>query len=231
MKNIYEDGSYLKNNPSWGEEGSSWKAGQIKKIIKKNRISASSICEVGCGVGEILNQLSSQLNGDIKYYGYEISPQAFALCSKKEKDNLHFFLEDLLKQNDKYFDIVMVIDVLEHVDDYIGFLKKIKSKGKYKIFHIPLDVTVSAILRPARLIKSRQIVGHLHYFTKETALATLKYTGYEVIDFFYTRCSIELPMLGWKTKLLIIPRKFMFSLNNDLAARVLGGFSLLVLAK
>jgi hypothetical protein len=77
----------------------------------------------------------------------------------------------------------------------------------------------------------RKSVGHIHYFTKETALATLTDTGYSILDYFYTGSYLELPNRGWKTNLLNIPRKFVFSFNKDLAARLLGGYSLLVLAQ
>ena len=125
----------------------------------------------------------------------------------------------------------MAIDVFEHVEDYFSFLRKLKTKAKYKIFHIPLDLSVSTVLRSSPIIKSRQVVGHIHYFTKETALETLKDTGYEIIDYFYTSGSLELPNLGQKTNLLKIPRKLAFLVNKDLAVRLLGGYSLMVLTK
>lgn len=231
MMNIYKDGTYLKNNPTWDSEHSPWKAVQIKKIIDRNQIALSTICEVGCGAGEILNQLSDRLGQGKKYFGYEISPQAFELCGKKIKNNLFFFPDDLLVQDDKCFDLVMAIDVMEHVDDYIGFLRKLKTKGKYKILHIPLDLSVQTVLRSTPISYARRKAGHIHYFTKETALATLEYAGYEIIDFFYTASRVDLPGGDWKTKLLKIPRALLFSVNSDFAVRVLGGFSLLVLAK
>jgi len=77
----------------------------------------------------------------------------------------------------------------------------------------------------------RHSVGHIHYFTKETALATLQDTGYKVVDYFYTRGALELSDRGWKADLLKLPRKLSFSLHQDWAARILGGFSLMVLAK
>ncbi len=144
---------------------------------------------------------------------------------------MNFHLADLLNEKDKYFDIVMAIDVIEHVDDYLGFLKKMKSKGFYKIIHIPLDISVQRVLRATPIIKARESVGHIHYFTKETALATLKDSGYEIIDYFYTGGAINLPNRGWKANLLKIPRQLMFSLNSDLTVRILGGYSLMVLAK
>ena len=134
-------------------------------------------------------------------------------------------------ENNVHFDIVMAIDIFEHVEDYFGFLRKLKTKGDYTIFHIPLDLSVQTVMRSSPIIKGRKSVGHIHYFTKETALETLKDTGYEIIDYFYTAGSVELPNRKWKTKLLNIPRKLFFSLNKDLAVRVLGGYSILVLAK
>ncbi len=231
MTEIYKDGTYLENHPLWHAGDSPWKARQIRKIIERNSLNPKKICEIGCGAGEILNQLSVQYGNNIKFYGYEISPQAFELCNKKSKANLTFELSDLLKDDGSYFDIVMAIDVFEHVEDYFGFLRKLREKAEYKIFHIPLDLSVQTVLRSSPIIKGRKFVGHIHYFTKETALETLKDTGYEIIDYFYTGGSLELPNRGWKADLLKIPRKLAFSLDEDLAVRLLGGYSLMVLAK
>ena len=91
--------------------------------------------------------------------------------------------------------------------------------------------SVSSVLRSTPIISARKLVGHIHYFTKETALATLKDTGYDVIDYFYTSGAVELKNKSMKTNCLKIPRKLLYLLNKDLAVRLLGGFSLLVLAK
>lgn len=231
MTQIYNDGTYLKNHPTWHEQDSPWKAMQVKKIIEKNFLNPNKICEIGCGAGEILNQLSKYYVDKKEFIGYEISPQAFELCSKKSKHNLTFKLSNLLDDNPVYFDIVMAIDVFEHIEDYFSFLRKLKTKAEYKIFHIPLDLSVQSVLRSSPILKHRKTYGHIHYFTKETALETLKDTGYEIVDYFYTKSSLELPNIGWKANLLKIPRKLLFLVNNDLAVRVLGGYSLLVLAR
>ena len=230
MSEIYTTGEYLKNNPSWHEEDSPWKVKQINKILAKNSIKFTSLCEVGCGAGEILNQLSKH-GDDKKYYGYDISPQAFDICSKKEKLNLSFFLKDIFEDDDAYFDIIMAIDVFEHVEDYIGFLRKLKHKANLKVFHIPLDLSVQSVLRASPILNVRENVGHIHYFTKDTALATLKDAGYEVIDHFFTAGSVELPNRPLKAKIMQLPRKLSYCLNKELAVRILGGYSLLVLAK
>lgn len=231
MVQMYDDGTYHENNPTWHEEDSPWKAKQIIKIIEKNRLNPQKICEVGCGAGEILNQLSIYFGTDKEFFGYEVSPQAYQLCLAKAKPNLTFQLSNLLSEDTEFFDIVLAIDVFEHIEDYFTFLRKLKNKAQYKIFHIPLDLSVQSVLRCSPILKLRRSVGHIHYFTKETALETLNDTGYKVIDYFYTGNTIDLPNRGWKASLMKIPRKLAFSINNDLAVRVLGGYSLLVLAE
>lgn len=136
-----------------------------------------------------------------------------------------------MRDNTDHFDIVMAIDVFEHIEDYFGFLRGLRAKAEFKIFHIPLDLSVQTVLRASPIIKRRKAVGHIHYFTKETAFATLKDTGHEIVDYFYTRGSLELPDRGWRANLLKYPRKIAFTVNEDLTVRILGGYSLLVLAK
>lgn len=230
-KSIYEDETYLRNNPTWHAGDSAWKAAQIGRMLRKNGVNPLSVCEIGCGAGEILNCLADDYDTNVQFSGYEISPQAFAICKKKERLNLHFFLEDLLAATVPSFDLVAAMDVFEHVEDYFDFLRRFRTKGTYKVFHIPLDLSVQTVLRNTPILKNRLSVGHLHYFTKDTALATLQDTGYEVLDFFYTSGSLELQNRGFKANLLKLPRKLLFSIHQDLTVRVLGGFSLLVLTK
>ena len=228
---IYTTGEYLGNNPTWHVEDSAWKAKQILKIIERNNLQPESVCEVGCGSGEILNQLYLKMPETVDFTGYEISPQAFELCKTRNKQRLNFNLGDLVRQENVYFDGLLCIDVFEHIEDYLTFLKDLQKKAKYKIFHIPLDLSVSSVLRSSPILRARQSVGHLHYFSKETALATLKDSGYEICDYFYTAGSIDLPKKSFKTLLANFPRKVLYGLNQDIAVRLLGGYSLLVLTK
>lgn len=230
MNIIYEDGTYLANNPSWHEQDSPWKAKKIDILLKKNSIFPSTVCEVGCGAGGILSWLSQHCGDKTIFSGYEMSPHAFEICKKKARHNLNYFHGNLFEDTRAGFDVVMAIDVFEHVEDYLGFLRSLRGKGTYKVFHIPLDLSVQTVLRSDPIIKKRSSVGHIHYFTKETALAALEDTGYEIMDHFYTNYS-ELPNLGWKARVMKLPRKLLFSIDKDLTVRVLGGFSLMVLAK
>lgn len=127
-------------------------------------------------------------------------------------------------------DLVLAIDVCEHVEDYFSFLRNLNRMGKYKIFHVPLDLSVQAIFRTSPLLYWRENIGHIHYFSKDTIIATLKDTGYEIIDFFYTD-EIDLKTPTIISSLYKYPLKMMHKLNKDLTVRIFGGSSLMILTR
>lgn len=227
---IYTDGTYLRNNPGWHTGDSPWKARHVSAILERNGLMPRTVCEVGCGAGEILRNLGALLPDETRFVGYDISPDAYRLCSQRADSRFRFRLGDLLEE-DVRFDLVMAIDVFEHVEDYFSFLRKLRGKARYKVFHIPLDLSAFALLRGRPLEHLWHSVGHIHQFTKDTALAALADTGYKVLDWSYTSGRTELPNLGWKTRLLKWPRKAFHAVAPDAAARILGGYSLLVLAE
>ena len=229
--NIYESGVYLAKHPDWHAKDSPFKSKNIIKMIKRNNLSPNTICEVGCGAGEILSNLYKRLPEDIIFTGYEISPQAYKICANKKKDRLNFYLSDFLKEEKYNYDLLLLIDVFEHIEDYMGFLRSLRTKAKNLMFHIPLDMDVLAVARDHPILHYRKSVGHLHYFTKNTALMTLNDCGYKIVDFFYTAAGFELSGGTLKHRLFKIPRKVLFKINQDLAARFLGGFSLMVLTE
>jgi cyclopropane fatty-acyl-phospholipid synthase-like methyltransferase len=230
MKGMYEGDLYAEKNPTWHEEDSPWKAGHVERMIRKNGVPRGTICEVGCGTGDILLNLEKAFP-EAKLFGFEISPQAFARASQKEAHHTEFHLKDLLEEDGAHFDVVLAIDVIEHVEDYISFIKKLKDFGTFKLFHIPLDVSVQSVFRAWPITELRRNVGHLHYFFKQTALATLEDCGYSIIDHCYTASRLELPNQALSSRMVRLPRRIMFALNQDFAVRLLGGYSLLVLAK
>ena len=230
-KELYTGGGYLLNNPDWHEEDSLWKAGYIFKMIEANNLSPKSVVEVGCGAGGVISELQKKIGEGCDFFGYDISAKAIELAKPKANDHLSFKHMDVCEEKALECDLALLIDVFEHVEDCFGFLRAIADISLYKIFHIPLDLSAQTVVRAGRLVAQRESVGHIHYFTKDTALSLLKDTGYEVLDFFYTPFAAELPAKSVKSFLARLPRKILFSLSKDFAVRLLGGYSLMVLAR
>ena len=230
LEELYTSGEYLQRNPTWHIEESSWKVRHIVPMMKRHGLEPNTICEVGCGVGEVLRLLQENMSDACTFWGYDISPQALAIAKERANERLHFKLADIRKEQDAFFDLILVLDVIEHLEDYFSFLRDIKPKSRYKLFHIPLEVSVQGVLRGKIFMRNRDLHGHLHYFTKETALRTVEDVGYEVLDYSYSP-EYELHTTLLQTNLMKLPRRFFSALHKDWAVRILGGSRLLILAK
>jgi SAM-dependent methyltransferase len=225
VKSIYENGTYLTNNPTWHSEDSAWKAANIIEMMNKHHLSFHSFAEVGCGAGGIISRISERHRNAI-FHGYDISPQAIALAKNFESENLKFFCTDIFECNAAY-DVTAIIDVIEHVEDYITFLKRLRDISKTFLFVIPLDINVSRVLRN---IMKDDSGGHLHFFMKDTAISILKHAGYEIVDWCYTPGGLERAK-KLRHKITWLPRKILYSIHKDFCVRLLDGFPLLVLAR
>jgi SAM-dependent methyltransferase len=226
----YKDGSYLAKNPTWHVEESPFKVKYISHLVRRNSLDVHSVCEAGCGVGEVLRLLQMEMPADTEFTGFDISPQAHKLSEARANARLHFKLADVAREADLSFDLLLILDVVEHLEDYFSFLRAVRTIARYKIFHFPLDLSVQAVARREGLLKRRNDHDHIHYFSKETALATLQDTGYKPLDYFYAPRSNEIgPNLI--QKLFRVPRAFLFAFHRDFAVRLLGGYSLMILSE
>jgi cyclopropane fatty-acyl-phospholipid synthase-like methyltransferase len=228
---MYDDGRYLERNPEWHSGASAWKAAQIVKILDGAGIRFDSVVEVGCGAGAIIAELARYWPKR-RLMGYDISADAAQFWARHAQSGVTYRNADFLATEEKA-DLVLAIDVFEHVEDYMGFLRRLSKRGEAFVFHIPLDLHVSALMRD-RQISTREQVGHLHYFSRATALATLKDCGYAIERERFTPLSLETEEggRGLSTTLANAARRTLSRLaSTELSAKLLGGYSLLVLAR
>ncbi len=225
---MYQDGRYIKNNPDYHASHAAWKAGLIANMMAEGNLAPRSVCEVGCGAGHVLRTLSEKMSTDIEFVGYDISPHAIELCVNEK--NLRFVHGDFLESNEPEFDVLLAIDVLEHVEDCRGFSRKLQARARYKIFHIPLELSAQTVLRGTPLMHAWHVVGHIHKFTKDTALATLTDTGHTIKAWQYTDLSQQTGE-GLRSIVARIPQTLCGWISPDLSARAFGGVSLLVLTE
>lgn len=229
---IYTDGSYAANNPTWHEEDAPFKARYIAGILERNRISFQRVAEIGTGSGAVLLNLRQLTKrDDVTWYGYDIAAEPLAKAAATAPAHVEFHDKNLLDL-DAHFDVLVIADVIEHIRDYMTFADECRQKASYKVYHIPLDLHVMSVVRDS-LDEARNTVGHLHYFSQKTALATLRDTGHEIIDTQLTPGALELSRIhpSFRRSLANIPRRFVAGFSPSLATRLFGGWSLLVLAK
>lgn len=226
----YESGDYLSNNPTWDVEDSEWKAGQVLKIFERNSISPRSIVEVGCGAGGILAALHDVLP-DVSFVGCDIAPDASRFWAKYADMNIKFSVGDFIQQENAKFDVLLLLDVIEHLPNPFKFLTDLHGRSVFYVFHIPLDLSAMSVLREQPLLFVRQKVGHIHYFTKGLALSLIEESGFQVLDWFYTDASFTAPKASLKAKIAKMPRRMANMFSRDWGVRLFGGDTLVVLAR
>jgi len=226
----YTTDDYLTHNPSWDMEDSPWKAAAVAGFLRDEGLTPRTVCEIGCGAGGVLAELSKTLPGT-EFCGYEIAPAAARFWEKTKSSNVKFVLDDFFKVNKAHYDLILLLDVIEHIGDPFTFLNGLHGAAGHYLFHIPLDLSALSVAREVPLLNVRHKVGHINYFTKNLALELLKESGFEITGWRYSGAAFNSPQSTWKTKLAALPRLIAYSLNKDWGVRLLGGETLLVLAR
>lgn len=227
---IYKSGQYLKNNTTWHIEDSAWKAELVFKMLKRAELKPTDVVEVGCGAGSVLAELRHKIPL-ANLVGYDIANDVTKFWSAYKGLNITFIAGDFLKENTKHFDVLLMLDVLEHLECPFSFLRAIRDQADYFILHIPLDLSAFSVLLESPLIYSRHKVGHIHYFTKSLAISLLEESGFEIIESIYTGAAFSLLHMTWRKRLVMLPRYLAYMLNRDIGVRLFGGETLILLAK
>ena len=240
MSNIdrYLSGDYIKKNHSYHIEDSDFKWKNFHNILKKSKFDldkVNSISDIGCGSGQILKYANSSniFNNKCIFDGYDINPDAIK-AAKKNPSKISFFNEDFINLKEVKRDLIIAADVLEHVQDKYNFLTKLKNKGNFFLFNIPLEISLFSMIREKNIFKhSFENVGHLHFYTKRTALLTLENIGFEILNSNLVNNRFEELKKNKKIKSLFIniPQYVVEKFSQNLACSIFGGYSLVVLAK
>jgi SAM-dependent methyltransferase len=226
----YRGGEYLEYTGDWHEEDAAWKADHVLSTIAAAGLTARKIADVGCGTGGVLARLQARLPAGTDLDGFEMAEPAFECARRRGNAALRFHNRPTEPGRDGGFDLALALDVFEHVPDYLGFLSTLKPIARAFIFHIPLDLSARTVL-DGTLMHKRRTVGHLHYFTADTARATLEDAGYRIRSSRFTHAIMQPPPVGWKRQLRRKPDEWLFRLNPRLCSATLGGCSLIVLAE
>ena len=96
-----------------------------------------SILEIACGVGQFANMLFD--NGFTNYIGFDFSAKGIERAkATNPKYADRFFVSDAFKTDllNKDYDLVICFEALEHIQDDLGLIKRIK-KGTKVLMSVP----------------------------------------------------------------------------------------------
>ncbi len=229
---FYTKGQYFKNNPTWDTADTEWKFGRLNhKVESCLENGGESVLEVGCGSGKLLSSLAKKLPNH-RFQGWDISPDAKHFWEEYRQENLELNVGDILERDTGFKrEVILLVDVLEHVADPLSFLERLKPRASHVVVHLPLDMNVVNVLFDKRLVSLRDSIGHIHYFTKATAEKMMSEAGYEIISSEYSNAWKDSPNLRLLGKIGKVIRSFVYLLSPTLNAKLLGGETLILVAK
>jgi len=146
-----------------------FKLPNIMKVMPKYE----SILDVGSNTGFVLSNFKGKRVGiDTALHLVDVAKTVYP-----DIDFRNCKIEDV---NEK-FDVVLLSDILEHVEDDVGMLKKAGELGKFVIVNIPLEKSIRTMFRK---YGKNDIAGHLRAYSLNDAKQLIKKAGLKIDDGF-----------------------------------------------
>jgi len=127
----------------------------ILNLLRK--IKFKSVLDVSCGGGHLLNEIQKKFS-NVDLYGTEFIDFAVDM-NKNRYRNIEFYKLDISSTSlDNNYDLVLLIDVLEHIENDDKALNNlIKMTRKYLLISVPLGPLFE---------KEKKLLGHVHGYKK-----------------------------------------------------------------
>jgi len=216
---------------------------KVVSILEKflDNKKSLKILDYGCGVGTIAFYLA---NKGIKVIGIDISDKAIEIAKKSAKalkleDKTRFYtLKGGVRSiRNKKFDLVIALEVLEHVEkdsELLEFLANCLKRRGFLIISVPSS---NAPLNKLGLTKEfDKRVGHLRRYTAIDLVKKVKRNKLKVIQLIKTEGIIRnflfvIPILGNLVRFIRGPLSDFVTFVDDLTVPLFGESDIFVIAQ
>jgi SAM-dependent methyltransferase len=222
------EADYAELNSGWHVEDAEDKVAAVLKSIERARLHPQSICDIGCGSGDVLARLHRTL-GTERAVGYDISRHAIELASRHSAHGLRFVIGGVQPDVQPY-DLMLLLDVVEHVPEPVSFLMSLRDAAPCAIMNIPLELCVLKVLSADSLARGRRALGHVHYFNERVVYELLREAGYSVTDAWFSPPGTGRVVPEPWRRALRAAQRVATGISPRIAARTIGGSSLMVAA-
>lgn len=194
-EDIYNDGTYIQNNPSLHSEDALYKFTYIQDLLQtylssnsKNEISILDIGG-GCGkIGRFVCEFFQKQNIKISFTALDLSLEMLDI-QRENNPHINQSLNTPLESLEEHYDLILLIDVIEHISDYLSFTNLLKQKTSYIIFNIPIeknffDFAKNIYFKGQYYKWQEQTLGHLHFFSYCGAKKYLR-KNFQILKYTY----------------------------------------------
>lgn len=169
---------------------------RLERVLEGIPDGPLRVLEVGCGAGRHTRAIK-RYRPESLVFGCDVSTRAIeeAHVGDGEVDyRLGNALE--LPYGEGCFDVVIILDVLEHVEDpakAIAEVKRVLKPGGVFLLYVPLEAnrgTLYSILRHSDIFPildwKRDLVGHIQHFTAGDVTSLLAEGGFQIGEVSYS---------------------------------------------
>lgn len=144
----------------------------LLKLIAK--LEVRTVLDVGCGSGDNLAALAHAMP-QLELWGADVSPEALALAKQRVPAANLRELDVQCENLKESFDLVMAIQVVEHLADDTAAMRNMALMAKQWV----LVTTMRGFMRP-----SEKSIGHLRNYSDNDLREKAASAGLEVVDLF-----------------------------------------------
>jgi len=215
---------YYKVHNTFHSEDAPRKFSELKQLISKEE-SFRKVVDLGCGGGYVTRLVKKEYNPK-ENIAVDVSSEAIEHAKSKDKGNTKYKVADAFEFESKETDLVIITDLVEHVENPKKLLEHISTYSKELVVRIPLELTFSNSLFKTLGIKDeyskfREKYGHLYHYTVTSFLKQLESSNWETESYKVfkvpKRSCFPLELM----RLLFYPLYF---INPVWAANITGGF-------
>lgn len=226
----YASGAYARDAAPYNDD--QFKVDEFFNVFDRAapefNVALSSYVDIGCMRGGITAGVAAGLrtrnHSLVQTYGYDVSPEVL----NNRQPGITFRQGDFTAEAITA-DLVTAFDVLEHVLRPVEFLRNLAIRAKFVALHIPLDD--NWINGVSDRYRSRlNYPGHITFLSPASALNLLSEAGLRALDYSFTHgYRTESGHMNRSQQFLRPVRASLARMNEWMAARTVGGLSLMVL--
>ena len=247
---LYSTDEYISKNPSLHEVDSPWKIDKIiplvDEMINLCHKKQMNLLDVGGGAGLILKEVSSYIERTygvhVDKYALDLSPGMLKIQVKNNPD-AKALNEDIRKTSlsNKEIDLVLMIDVLEHVPNPIKALEELTRISKMAIFKVPLDNNVlsntrSIITHGKSRKQSIESIGHINSYNFNSLRHQIETNGGRILNSYFTNVfdyflssNHYAPKMNNKSKAVNCVASYTFKISPSSCSYLFGDFAMLLI--
>ena len=161
-------------------------AGFVEEICREVTDRRPKILDVGCGTGANLLMLSKFGEAE----GVDISEDALAFCRERGLDKVKLGAGEELPYDDRTFDLVTALDVVEHMDDDLAGLKEMRRvlrPGGRVLLFVPAFMFLWGL--------QDDVSHHRRRYRLPELARVLEEAGFEIERTTYANITFFLPIL------------------------------------